>query len=94
MAIALFNASNDLVATFTTIQDAINAASDGYKIILSSGTYTENLTVDKGVQIVGPNDFVAGNSGSRRRGDHRRSHQHHGIGAGRDQRRRDPERDQ
>ncbi|MEA2874670.1 MAG: hypothetical protein QOH67_4998, partial [Hyphomicrobiales bacterium] len=49
---------------YTTIQSAINAASAGDTIIVDDGTYNENLTVDKGLTILGANRGVAG-TGSR-----------------------------
>lgn len=38
---------------FPTIQSAINAAYDGDKILVSSGTYYENLVVNKSLSLVG-----------------------------------------
>ncbi len=49
---------------YTTIQSAINAASNGNTIKVCPGTYAENLIVDKQVTLTGPNAGVAG-SGSR-----------------------------
>ncbi|RJS68306.1 hypothetical protein CW714_10335 [Methanophagales archaeon] len=56
---------------YATIQDAVNAASPGYTIIVRDGTYTENVNVDKQltiqsengsanciVQAANPNDHV------------------------------------
>jgi len=40
-------------ADFTTIQEAINNATDGDKIIVHKGTYYENVVVNKGVSLVG-----------------------------------------
>ena len=40
--------------TYSTIQDAINAAADGDRIEIGPGTYYENLSIDaKGVHLVG-----------------------------------------
>jgi nitrous oxidase accessory protein len=39
--------------TYTTIQSAINAASNGDTLQVSPGTYQENITVNKSVAIVG-----------------------------------------
>ncbi|MBU3676799.1 MAG: hypothetical protein FGM54_06430, partial [Chitinophagaceae bacterium] len=40
---------------YTTLQAAIDAASPGDVITLCSGTYNENITIDKYVEIYGPN---------------------------------------
>jgi parallel beta-helix repeat protein len=44
--VTLFDASNNNVGTFTTIQGAVNAAANGYTISASAGTYQEQVTVD------------------------------------------------
>jgi len=44
---------------FTTIQDAINAASAGSTIIVRDGTYTENIEVNKSVTIASENGTSA-----------------------------------
>lgn len=58
-------------ATFTSIQDAINAASPGSVIRVCPGTYTEQLSIDKSLRIEGdngaillPSNMVANNTGS------------------------------
>jgi Ca2+-binding RTX toxin-like protein len=58
--VQLFDGSNNLVGTFATIQAAVNAASDGYRISAAAGTYNENVTVNKDVTIEGPNLGVPG----------------------------------
>lgn len=40
-------------ADYATIQDAIDAASDGAAILIDPGTYTENLTLSKAVTLIG-----------------------------------------
>lgn len=40
-------------ADFTTIQAAINEASDGDKIYVTEGTYLENITLKNGVALIG-----------------------------------------
>jgi nitrous oxidase accessory protein NosD len=58
-------------ATFTSIQDAINAAKAGNLIRVCPGTYTEQLSIDKSLSIEGdngaivmPGNMVANASGS------------------------------
>jgi Ca2+-binding RTX toxin-like protein len=62
--VQLFNASNTLIATFGTIQAAVDAAHAGYKIRLEAGIYNETVTVDEDVTILGANAGIAGD-GSR-----------------------------
>lgn len=45
---------------FDTIQDAVDAASDGDVVLVSAGTYTENVTVDKELTIKGANAGIGG----------------------------------
>jgi parallel beta-helix repeat protein len=58
-------------ATFTSIQDAINAASPGSLIHVCPGTYPEQLSIDKSLSVVGdngaillPSNMVANTTGS------------------------------
>ena len=58
-------------ATFTSIQDAINAASPGSLIRVCPGTYIEQLSIDKSLSIEGdngaillPSNMVANTTGS------------------------------
>jgi nitrous oxidase accessory protein NosD len=45
-------------ATFTSIQDAINAASPGNLIRVCPGTYSEQLSIDKSLSIEGDNGAI------------------------------------
>jgi Ca2+-binding RTX toxin-like protein len=62
--VQLFDNNNVLIGGFTTIQAAINAADEDYRIVVGAGTYTENLTVNKSLTILGANAGVLG-SGTR-----------------------------
>ncbi|MFO0291132.1 MAG: beta strand repeat-containing protein, partial [bacterium] len=53
--VQLFDNNNVLIGGFTTIQAAINAAVNGYRIVVGAGSYTENLTVNKSLTILGAN---------------------------------------
>ena len=44
--VQLLDADDNFVADFTSIQDAIDAASDGYTIVIGEGIYTEQIIVD------------------------------------------------
>jgi parallel beta-helix repeat protein len=49
---------------YTSIQTAINAADDGYTIHVYSGTYNENLVIDKSIDLIGEdkdNTIILGN---------------------------------
>ena len=52
-AVQLFDAGGAIVATFDTIQEAIDAALDDYTIRVAAGAYDEDLTIDVGVTILG-----------------------------------------
>src|SRR5262245_11530768 len=51
----IVDANNGPGTNFTTIQAAINAAQPGDRIIVKPALYNENVTVNKGVTIVGYN---------------------------------------
>jgi serralysin len=59
-SVLLYDSGNVLVGTFTTIQAAINASSNGYRIIAGAGTYNENLNVNKDITIEGSNAGTPG----------------------------------
>ena len=52
---------------YTKIQDAINAASDGDTIFVMTGTYYENLLVNKRVSLIGENRYNTIIDGSKHR---------------------------
>lgn len=53
--------SNNPVATYSTIQSAINGSNDGAVILISAGTYSEAITVNKAITLNGPNAGTLGN---------------------------------
>ncbi|MCU1376745.1 MAG: hypothetical protein JWO68_4031, partial [Actinomycetia bacterium] len=65
--VQLFDVSNHLLGYFTTIQGAVNAAHDGAGeyIKAAAGTYAENVTIDRGVEIRGANYGLDGTAPGR-----------------------------
>ncbi len=61
-AVAVLDGNDNVVSIHATIQEAIDDATtlDGYTIFASSGTYTEDLTINKDVTIEGANAGVSG----------------------------------
>ncbi|MFN6107888.1 MAG: hypothetical protein ACK5EA_25985, partial [Planctomycetaceae bacterium] len=51
--------------TISTIQAGITAASAGNVVLVAPGTYTENVTVNKAVDVVGPYAGTAGSAAGR-----------------------------
>lgn len=51
--------------TYPTIQEAIDAANAGNVIVVSSGTYTENVIINKPVSLIGPNALISAVTGTR-----------------------------
>lgn len=62
---SLVRAATTTVQNGESIQAAVNAAAAGDTISVEAGTYAENVTVDKALTIVGPNDGVHPEYGSR-----------------------------
>jgi VCBS repeat-containing protein len=60
--VLLFNAANDFVGDFGTIQAAVDAAGNGYTVRVSAGAYAETVTISEPVDltIVGANVGLAG----------------------------------
>ncbi|WP_017301277.1 right-handed parallel beta-helix repeat-containing protein [Nodosilinea nodulosa] len=61
----LFDADNNLVGGFDSLQAAVDAAKDGYTLIAAAGTYQEDVTLDKAITLVGANFGLAGSDGAR-----------------------------
>ena len=59
--VELRDSSNAVIGTFATIQAAVDAAVDGQTILIAAGTFTENVTINKAVTVLGANAGVAGN---------------------------------
>ena len=67
--VQLFDHSGKLIGTFDSIQAAVNAGADGDKIVLAAGTYAEDVTLDKNIEIDGANSGACGH-GYAWRGEH------------------------
>lgn len=63
--VQLFDADNNLVGGFSSIQAAVDAAADGYTLLAAAGTYREDVTLDKGLTLIGANFGLAGNDAAR-----------------------------
>ncbi|MBD2114249.1 MULTISPECIES: hypothetical protein [Cyanophyceae] len=61
----LFDVDNNLVGGFSTIQAAVDAAADGYTLLAAAGTYSEDVTLDKSLTLIGANFGLAGNDAAR-----------------------------
>lgn len=59
------DSGNCVASPCETIQYAVDQASGGDTIAVAAGTYAEQLTIDKGVTLLGPNAGVDPNAGSR-----------------------------
>ena len=49
----IFYVDDDGSTGFTSIQDAIDASSDGDTIIVRPGIYTEHVSIDKSIRLIG-----------------------------------------
>ena len=61
----VFDGSNSFVSSYATIQGAIDASVDGYTIVVASGTYAEDLNINKAVTLKGANAGLAGDESGR-----------------------------
>ncbi|MBD2234299.1 hypothetical protein [Phormidium tenue] len=61
----LFDADNNLVGGFSSIQAAVDATADGYTLLAAAGTYNEDVTLDKSLTLIGANFGLAGNDAAR-----------------------------
>lgn len=59
--VQLFDASDNLIGTFDTIQDAVTAAVAGQTVRLAEGDHTGTVVIDKQLTILGTNAGTPGN---------------------------------
>ena len=59
-AVQVFNADNELVGTYETIQEGVNAAGDGFRVEIAAGVYEEQVEIDgkTNITIVGEGDVT------------------------------------
>ena len=57
--------SGDVSVTYCTIQDAIDAASAGETVTASAGLFVEDVTINKAITLVGPNQGISPCDGTR-----------------------------
>ncbi len=68
-AVQVFDTSNNLVGTFDTIQAGVDAAADGFTVIVDDGTYNENVVISDSITLRSRNGrglttIVGDNAGS------------------------------
>ena len=65
--VKVYDTNDDFVASHMTIQAAIDDPTtlNGYTVKVAKGTYAEEITVTKSLDIRGPNYLLAGNDGGR-----------------------------
>ncbi len=50
--VLVFDAVGTLVGSFATIQDAVNAAADGFTVLAGPGTYNENVVINDSITLL------------------------------------------
>jgi len=71
LPVQLFAQNGELLGSYAHIQDAVNAASGGAHqyIVAGAGTYNENITIDRGVEIRGAHYGEDGTAADRGTGE-------------------------
>ncbi len=50
--VRVYDDAGDLVGTYDTIQDGVDATMDGYSVVVLPGTYAENVTISTGIELI------------------------------------------
>lgn len=62
--VSRYNSNGGFIQSYSTIQTAVDNATNGEIIVVTAGTYSESVTIDKQLTIRGPNAGLSPSSGA------------------------------